>query len=68
MLNEKEAQKIFWPAESKFKMILKRSNSNCKTLVVYDCCREDLIEARERVIEAIKKIMTSAQISLPLQT
>ena len=56
MLNEREVDKIFWPAESKIKLILRRSGSNCKSLVVFDCCREDYIGARDRVIKAIDKI------------
>ena len=56
LLNEKQVEKIFWPAEAKIKSILARAGSNCKSIVVYDCCREDLIAARKRVVEAHKKI------------
>ena len=56
VLNETEVEKIFWPAESKIKLILKRSGSICKTIVVFDCCREDFAEARDRVIKAHAEI------------
>ena len=49
VLNEKEQSKIFWPAEKKIKVLLKNADSNCKSLVVFDCCREDLLGARARV-------------------
>ena len=52
VLNEKEIKKIFWPAEEKFKLILSRSGSNCKLMVVFDCCREDYEGAKNRAIEA----------------
>ena len=56
VLNERTVDEIFWPAESKIKLILKRAGSNCKALVIYDCCREDYPKARERVIKAHQKI------------
>ena len=52
VLNEKEIKKIFWPAEEKFKLILSRSGSNCKLMVVFVCCREDYEGAKKRAIEA----------------
>ena len=52
VLNEKEQDKIFWPAESKIKTLLRNAESNCKSLVVFDCCREDLIGARANVSKA----------------
>ena len=52
VLNEKEIDKIFWPAESKIKLILSRSGSNCKSMVVFDCCREDYHGAKNRAIES----------------
>ena len=54
-MNEKEVDKIFWPAEKKIKLLLKRAGSNCKAMVVFDCCREDLVEAKNRVIQEISK-------------
>ena len=62
VLDEKSIRKIFWPAESKIKLILKRAGSNCKTMVVFDCCREDFAGAKERVIEAQKKTKFSDEI------
>ena len=56
ILNETNIDKIFWPAEDKIKLILRRSGSNLKSLVVFDCCREDYTEARNRVIEALKSV------------
>ena len=56
VLNEKEQKKIFWPAEEKIKMFLSIADSNCKSLVVFDCCREDLIKARARVSEAFEEL------------
>ena len=55
VLNEKEIDKIFWPAESKIKLILSRSASNCKAMVVFDCCREDYHGAKIRAIESQSK-------------
>ena len=56
VLNEKEPSKIFWPAESKIKLICRRTMSNFKTVVVFDCCREDYIGARDRVIKALDEV------------
>ena len=52
MLNDTEVNKIFWPAESEIKLMLSRCGFTCKTVVVFDCCREDYAKARERVQEA----------------
>ena len=52
VLNEKEIKKIFWPAEEQFKLILTRSGSNCKLMVVFDCCREDFEGAKNRAIKS----------------
>ena len=51
VLNEREINKIFWPAEAKIKKMLERAGSNCKSMVVFDCCREDLTELKKKVIE-----------------
>ena len=37
-------------------MLLSDADSNCKSLVVFDCCREDLKGARARVSKAFEKI------------
>ena len=55
-MNGHDVNKIFYPAEAKIKKILERVGSNCKSMVVYDCCREDLIAARQRVVVAHEKI------------
>ena len=52
VLNEKNIDKIFWPAEEKIKLMLKKSGSNCKTMVVFDCCREDYQGAKERAMKS----------------
>ena len=56
VLNGKEVDEIFWPAERKIKLILKKAGSNCKAMVVFDCCREDMLGAKERVESALKKM------------
>ena len=58
VLNEKEVKKIFWPAESKIKLICRRAGSNFKAIAVFDCCREDFVGARDRVVKALEKIKT----------
>ena len=55
VLNEKNVDKIFWPAEEKIKLMLKKSGSNCKTMVVFDCCREDYQGAKERALKSQKE-------------
>ena len=55
-MNEKEVGRIFWPAEKKIKLILKKAGSNCKAMAVFDCCREDMVGAKERVVDALKKM------------
>ena len=62
VLDERSIRKIFWPAESRIKLILRRAGSNCKTMVVFDCCRENFAGAKERVIEAQKKTSFSDEI------
>ena len=57
VLNEREVAKIFYPAEAKIKKILEISKSNCKSMVVYDCCREDYAELRKKIIETHKEII-----------
>ena len=52
LLNEREVDKIFWPAEERIKQILGTSGSNCKSIAVFDCCREDIVAAREKIIKA----------------
>ena len=52
---ERQIDKIFWPAEKKFKLILSRAGSNCKLMVVFDCCREDLAGAKQRAIDSQQK-------------
>ena len=56
VLNEQVQNKIFWNAEEKIKMLLSDADSNCKSLVVFDCCREDLKGARARVSKAFEKL------------
>ena len=56
VLNETDVNKIFWPAEQKLKYMLKRAGSNCKVIAVFDCCRENYIEAKDRVIKAHAEI------------
>ena len=61
LLNEKEVKKIFWSAEENIKMVLGSGGSNCKAFVVFDCCREDFVDLRDRVqlaIESQKNIAT----------
>ena len=36
--------------------MLDRCGPHVKTLVVFDCCREDYIGARERVLKAIEAL------------
>ena len=55
-MNGKKLDTIFWPAEKKIKLILKKAGSNCKAMVVFDCCREDLVGAKERVVGALNKM------------
>ena len=54
VLNETEVCKVFWPAERNIKFYLNLSGSNSKALVVYDCCREDMVALKERVYNAAK--------------
>ena len=56
VLNEREVSKIFWPVEAKIKNVLARIGSNCKSIVVYDCCREDYVTLREKIIQTYKEI------------
>ena len=56
VLNGQEVDKIFYPAEYRIKKILARAGSNCKSMVVYDCCREDYAELRKKIIETHKEI------------
>lgn len=49
VLNEKEVNKIFWPAEQKIRLIGKKCGSACKIFVVFDCCREDYVALRNKV-------------------
>ena len=42
-------------------MVLGSGGSNCKAFVVFDCCREDFVDLRDRVqktIESQKNIAT----------
>ena len=48
--------KIFWPTEAKIKKILERSGSNCKSMVIFDCCREDFAELKKKVIKTHQEI------------
>ena len=56
LLNEREVNKIFWPAEERIKQTLGISGSNCKSIAVFDCCREDIFAARERIVKAQSKL------------
>ena len=54
MMNEKDIEKMFWPAETETKMLLDRCGSSCKAFNVFDCCREDFFGAHDRVLKALK--------------
>ena len=56
VLNEKDADKIFWPAEQKLRLIGKKCGSGCKIFVVYDCCREDYGALREKVEKTLLEV------------
>ena len=56
VLNEKEIEKVFWPMEANMKFISKASGSNFKSMVVYDCCREDIVALKANMIEENKKV------------
>ena len=53
VLNEKEADKIFWPAEQKLRLMATKCGSGCKLFVVYDCCREDIVPLRIKVEKSL---------------
>ena len=53
VLNENTASKIFWPAESKLRLLCRKCGSACKIFIVYDCCREDYSELRIKVEKAL---------------
>ena len=47
MLNEKDIQDIFWPAEKELRHLSTKCEGALKIFVVNDCCREDYIELRD---------------------
>ena len=61
LLNERVVDLIFYPAEERIKAKLKMVGPNCKTLMVFDCCREAYLGAKERVIKALKKVEEEQQ-------
>ena len=50
LLNEKDIDEIFCPIEQKNRLLLKRCGQRCKMFAIYDCCREDVIQAKEKMV------------------
>ena len=62
VLNESDISKVFWPAEYKIKYYLRYAGSNSKALVVFDCCREDLVPLKARLTNSAKPLLENQPI------
>ena len=49
MLNEKNVNDIFWPAEQKTRKLLERNGGQVKAVVIFDCSRENYQELKEKI-------------------
>ena len=55
-MNAKDIKKMFFPIEERMKMLLTKCQSNCKSIVLFDCCREPKDELEKNIVENLKKL------------
>ena len=56
VLNARDIKQMFYPIEERMKRLLTQCESNCKSIVLYDCCREDKIQLEANIVKAQAKL------------